>query len=420
MLLSERARSYGYSSFPHHSLKQPQAHNDLCSTPSLPINTETPPSPDKELEISDKSYTQTSDQENWSSSDASDCAQRSSHASLSPRNSLSSHQQNSPRRGKPRLKSRKMACSTKPTNCLSSDQIGREEIFKVVREVQAYSAHVLKQLLCKDSEILLLERQIKASDENGYRRLQAQLCDLQASLSCKTTEYIKLRQQNAELRTCTKGLLETNEQLTTNLSDRDDELISLKHRKEELKKRLLHQKINKERLNSTITRLREQISQLQTEAREFKADKAVKLDLGFALDEREREQRRAYEKVEYLNNVIRKYQERNQDLAVENKKMMSKVAQQLKMAKVAPVEEKKSLTNKNSHHSKEIHSFRAGTKAKQNNTTPAIPSKPKPFSLFGVRSGGPSYKKGDSEVSNWMPFNSRVVDLAKILDTETQ
>lgn len=420
MQLSERARSYGYSKFPNQCLKQTQTHSDLCSTPSLPINTDTLPSHDREQEISDKSYTQTSEQEDWSSSDASDCEKRRSHVPLSPRYSLTSHLQDSSRRGKPEIKSRKVNCLTKPTNCSTSGQIDRQEIFKVVREVQAYSAHVLKQLLSKDSEIVLLERQIKARDENGYKKLQAQLCELQACLSCKTTEYIKLRQQNAELRTCTKGLLDTNEQLTTDLSDRNDLLRSLKHRKEELSSRLVHQKMNWERLNSTITKLRDQVSHLQTEAREFKADKAVKLDSGFVLDEREREQRRAYDKVEYLNNVIRNYQERNQDLAIENKKMMTKVAQELNMAKVAPIEEKHEQANKNSHRSKQIQSFRLGIKSKQSNTTPEIPSKPTPFSLFGVRSGGSSYKKGDSQVSNWMPFNSRVVDLAKILDTEAQ
>jgi len=290
----------------------------------------------------------------------------------------------------------------------------------VVRQVQSYSAQVLKQLLSKDSEIVLLERKIKASDGKGYRMLQAQLCELQSSLSSKTTEYLKLRQLNAELRTSTKSLLEKNEHLTTDLSERDDELVNLKHRKEELKRRLLHQKITKEKLNNTITRLREQISQLQTEARDFNSDKAVKLDLRFAAEHRERELRRAYDKVEYLNSVIHKYQERNQDLEVENKKMMTKVAQQLKKPKVIPVDENIELRNQNNHLRKQRDRFRQGTAMKKRNMNPTSLPKPKSFSLFGVRSGGASFKKGGPEISNWMPFNSRVVDLARILEPEMQ
>jgi len=131
------------------------------------------------------------------------------------------------------------------------------------------------------------------------------------------------------------------------------------------------------------------------------------------VDERERELRRAYGKVEYLNDVISKYQERNKDLEVENKKMMTKVSQQLK--KVA-VEENSELKNKTSEARKRINRLKQGTLTK----TPLRQPKPKSFSLFGVRTGSPSFKKGSPEVSNWMPFNSRVVDLAKILATEMQ
>jgi len=188
----------------------------------------------------------------------------------------------------------------------------------VVGQVQAYSAHVLGQLACKDSEIAGLKQQMKATCGDVYNELQSQVCKLQASLSCNTTEYIKLRHENAELRTSNQSLLEDNDQLTTDLSERDDALISLKHRIDELKRRLRHEKNTSERFTITIARLREQVSLLQTEARELIADKGVKLDKAFTIDDRERELRRTYDKVEYLNNVIREHYERNQDLEVEN------------------------------------------------------------------------------------------------------
>jgi len=411
MRFSERTAPQDYSDFLHRRHKKP---GSPCSPRSLPRHPESP-SHEREPEQSDKSSI-LSDQETWSSSEVS--AQRSSRTSFPSPSGY--HGQISSRSGKPRITSKTESSRSNSKNSLSSGRIDREEIFKVVRQVQSYSAQVLKQLLCKDSEIVLLERKIKASDGKGYRMLQAQLCELQSSLSSKTTEYIKLRQLNAELRTSTKSLLEKNEHLTTDLSERDDELINLKHRKEELKRRLLHQKITKEKLNNTITRLREQISQLQTEARDFNSDKAVKLDLRFAVEDRERELRRAYDKVEYLNSVIHKYQERNQDLEVENKKMMTKVAQQLKKPKVIPVDENSELRNQNNHLRKQRDRFRQGTAMKKRNMNPTSLPKPKPFSLFGVRSGGASFKKGGPEISNWMPFNSRVVDLARILEPEMQ
>jgi len=414
MRFSERTVPQDYSDFLHQRHKKPDSPCSPRSLPRLPVS----PSNERRLEPSDKSSIHTSDQETWSSSEVS--AQRSSRTSLPSLNPSSYHGQNSSRSGKPGTTSKKTASLSNSSNCLTSGHIDREEIFKVVRQVQSYSAQVLKQLLCKDSEIVLLERKIKASDGKGYRMLQAQLCELQSSLSSKTTEYIKLRQLNSELRSSTKSLLEKNENLTTDLTERDDELINLKHRKEELKRRLLNQKVSKEKLNNTVKRLREQVSQLQTEAREFNADKAVKLDLRFAVEDRERELQRAYDKVEYLNSVIRKYQERNQDLEVENKKMMTKVGQQLKKPNVAPVKENSELRNKNSHLRKQRDRFRQGAMMKQRNINHKPLPKPKSFSLFGVRSGGPSFKKGGPEISNWMPFNSRVVDLAKILEPEMQ
>jgi len=279
--------------------------------------------------------------------------------------------------------------------------VDREEILKVVSQVQAYSAHVLEQLACKDSEIAVLKKNLKASGGDGYSELQSQVCELQASLSCKTTEYIKLRHENAELRTSNQSLLEDNDQLTTDLSERDDELISLKHRIEELKRRLRHEKSTSERFNSTIARLREQVSLLQTEARELIADKVVKLDKAFTIDDRERELRRTYDKVEYLNNVIREHYERNQDLEVENMKV-TEVAKQLKRVKVRAEEENNELKKKNNSLRKQVVRLIQETTTKQNRTTPGTPPPPPPVHLFGVRNGGASWKKGDSEVLNWL------------------
>jgi len=246
-----------------------------------------------------------------------------------------------------------------------------------------------------------LKKKIKATGGDGYNELQSNVCKLQANLSCKTTEYIKLRHENSGLRTSNENLLEDNGQLTTDLSERDDELISLKHRIEELKRRLRHEKKTRERFNSTIARLREQVSLLQTEARELIADKVVKLDKYFTIDDRERELCRTYDKVEYLNNVIREHYERNQDLEVENMKVME-VAKQLKRVKVRAEAANNELKKENNNLRKQVVRLIQKSTTKQSRTTPANPPSPPPAPLFGMRNRGASWKKGDPEVLNWL------------------
>jgi len=403
----EASNSHSHSDFPHRRPQERQVKGGKARCPrSRPKRRETSPPHGRRYtrgRASGQSSTQASDQGSWSSPDASTCAQRSSQATSPSLKSIRSPQLLQPSRSgnHPLSDSENASSLTIPTNYSSSGDLDREEILKVVSQVQAYSAHVLGQLACKDSEIAGLKKQMKATCGDGYNELQSQVCKLQASLSCKTTEYIKLRHENAELRTSNQSLLEDNDQLTTDLSERDDALISLKHRIDELKRRLRQEKNTSERFTSTIARLREQVSLLQTEARELIADKGVKLDKAFTIDDRERELRRTYDKVEYLNNVIREHYERNQDLEVENMKV-TEVAKQLKRVKVRAEEENNELKKENNNLRKQVVRLIQETRTKQNRTIPATPPPPPPVALFGVQNSIALWKKRDSEVLNWL------------------
>jgi len=295
-----------------------------------------------------------------------------------------------------------------PSQPRSSDQPGpqrangapvpdHEEILRVVKQVQEYSAQLVEQLRYKDFEIASLKKMVKVNG-GDCSEMQAQICKLQTALDSKTNESLKLQQDNAELVSSNKNLLEANQLLSDDLTERDREIGGAKHTVEEMEQSLEFEKSASEGLSCTIVRLKEQVSMLQTEAREIIADKMARLEQSFTADERERDLRRTYDKVEYLNNVVREHYERNQDLEVENMKARETMVQ-IEREKAKAKKENEALKKENislrSSKSQVAKLMQGNVKGRS--TTPPPP----PFPIQQKREKA-LWKDGDSELSNFL------------------
>jgi len=276
--------------------------------------------------------------------------------------------------------------------------LDHEEILRVVKQVQQYSASLVEQLVYKDSEIENLKKMVKDSGADYQSELQAQVCKLQATLAGKQNESLKLHQDNAELVSSNKNLVEANNLLTDDLTERDREILGVKNSVEELGQSLKFEKAATEGLNCTIARLREQVSMLQTEARELVNDKLAKLEQSFTADERERELRRTYDKVEYQHNVIREHYERNQELEVENMKAREAMMQ-MEREKAKTKEENEILKRENNILRKQIAKLQ-GKFVDRSKTLLTPP--PPPFSSLRQKREKASWKDGDSELQNFL------------------
>lgn len=270
-----------------------------------------------------------------------------------------------------------------------------EEILRVVKQVQEYSAHLVEQLRYKDFEIASLKKMVK-NNGGDHSEMQAQICKLQAALDNKTNESLKLQQDNAELVSSNKNLLEANQLLSDDLTERDREIGGAKHTVEEMEQSLEFEKSASEGLSCTIARLKEQVSMLQTEAREMIADKMARLEQSFTADERERDLRRTYDKVEYLNNVIREHYERNQDLEVENMKAREAMMQ-IEREKARAKKENEALKKENSSLRSQVAKLMQG-KLKDRSKTPPPP----PFPPQLQKRDKVTWKDGDSELSTFL------------------
>lgn len=263
-----------------------------------------------------------------------------------------------------------------------------------MKQVQEYSAHLVEQLRYKDFEIASLKKMVK-NNGGDHSDMQAQICKLQAALDNKTNESLKLQQDNAELVSSNKNLLEANQLLSDDLTERDREIGGAKHTVEEMEQSLEFEKSASEGLSCTIVRLKEQVSMLQTEAREMIADKMARLEQSFTADERERDLRRTYDKVEYLNNVIREHYERNQDLEVENMKAREAMVQ-IEREKARAKKENEALKKENSSLRSQVAKLMQGKVADRSKTPP-----PPPFPPQQKREKA-SWKDGDSELSTFL------------------
>merc|ERR1712096_96899 len=134
---------------------------------------------------------------------------------------------------------------------------------------------------------------------------------------------------------------------------------------------------------------------LQTEAREMIADKMARREQSFAADERERDLRRTYDKVEYLNNVIREHYERNQDLEVENMKTREAMVK-IEREKARAKKENETLKKENSSLRSQVAKLMQGKVTHPSKTPP-----PPPFPPQQKREKA-SWKDGDSELSNFL------------------